>query len=397
MDTLGQRISSTRTTRRMTQQQLADLAQTSIEVVRKLEQGSRHSARLDTLQRLANALDIPIAQLVGKPQGMPGSVDDARVLTLRRAVLTPADPVGDPPPVEQLRTSVTDLWRLYWTGRYTPLVRDLPTALESGRAAARNAVGDEARRSAYAVLAELWQIAGSVLAHLACEDLAHYAIAEATRAADAADDRLLLGAQYATRTWILARQGLWDEAEQLAVSSAAALEPTLSRASADELAVWGELLRYGTTAAARGGRRPEAEDMQGLVSAAASAMGSRQPTIAGLSPFGPTIAGMAAVGIAVATEEPRRALELAGRVENIGAAPVSVQARYLLNVAYAQTMDMHSLAAVDTLRRVDTLAPEVLLQNTLARAIVEELLPRRSQQRLPGLPQLAARMGVGGE
>jgi hypothetical protein len=111
-------------------------------------------------------------------------------------------------------------------------------------------------------------------------------------------------------------------------------------------------------------------------------------------PFGPTIAGMAAVGIAVATDEPREALRLAEQVADITRAPLAIQARYLLNVAYAQTMDWRSLEAVATLQHVNRVAPEVLPGQTIAKAIVAELLPRRRQQRLPGLAVIARRLGM---
>jgi len=359
---------------------------------RKLEQGQRQSGRLDTLVRLANALDVPPAELIGKPRGLLVGGEDGEVLELRRALLgIGLKPYTDDPPTPaDLRPRVADLWSLYWAGRYGLLARQLPAALADTRATIRQHPGP----AGHAVLAELLQISAAMLAHVAYEDLAHVALLHALAEADRAEDPLLRAAQQATLTWLLARQGLWDEAEHLAVTAAADVEPVISRATPDQLAVWGELMRYGVTAVARTGRRSEAEEMLGMVSAAASAMAGRRPGLAGVLPFGATVAGMAAVGIAVATDEPRRALALAARVDDLAAAPLAIQARYLLNVAYAQTMDWRSAEAVATLRRVDQLAPELLPHQTIARAIVDELLPRRRRQRLPGLVAIAKRVGV---
>jgi transcriptional regulator with XRE-family HTH domain len=393
-DTLGSRIADIRADRRLTQAQLATMAGVSIDLIRKVEQGARQAMRLDNLNLIAQALDVPVARLIGKPEGLSGPTEDARVLTLRRALLAPVGLAGDPADVAELKTSVAGLWETYWRARYPALVAALPAAIGSVRGRVRAAVGDTERRAAHRQLAEVMQVTAATLTHLACEDLAHYALAEAMRAADEVSDPVLRGAIRAAQTWVLARQGLWVEAERLSIAAAAEVQPSLASATPDELAVWGELLRYGTTALARDHRVSEARELQGMVENAAAVMGSRRANLGGLAPFGSVIAGMAAVGIAVATEEPREALDLAARVGDIGSAPPSVQGRYLLNVAYAQTMDWHNLAAVDTLTKVGMIAPEVLRQQTIARAVVGELWGRRSQQRLPGLVALARTVGI---
>jgi transcriptional regulator with XRE-family HTH domain len=392
-NSIGQRLIALRKPRRMSQADLAASADVSVDTIRKLEQGQRQSARLDTLVRIAHALDVPVAEVMGKPRGLAVGGQESEILELRRLVV--AGPVAetDPPSIDVLRGRIAELWRRYWTGRYAELARDLPGILRASAGATRGADTDD-RRAGWGVIAELHQITASLLAHLAYEDLAHVALMRAVTAAEAAEDPLLRAAQHATKTWILTRQGLWSEAETVAVDTAAEIEPVMSKATAEQPAVWGELLRYADTGLARAGRKAEAEDMLRLVQAAASAIGDRRPSMTSVVSFGPTIAGMAAVGIAVATDEPRRALALADQVPSITDAPKAVQSRYLLNVAYAQAMDWQSQAAVDTIRRAEAVAPEAVAQQTIARAIVAELWPRRRKQRLVGIVGLAERMGV---
>lgn len=378
---LGQRIATIRSRRRITQEALAEAAGVSVDLVRKLEQGRRKSARLDTITQIANALDAPIAELIGKPAGLAIDAQGQEIHAIRRAIVGVYDP-PDPRPA-----NVADMWQLYWTGRYGALSRMLPAELALTRAAAANG-----GRTAHATHAEVLQIAASLLSHLAYEDLAHVALMQAVMAAEQADDPTLRGAQLATRTWILARQGLWQDAERLSLATADEVEPRMSTATPDQLAVWGECLRYGCTAMARAGRGTEAREILRQINTAAVAIDGRRPQLAGMRPFGPIIAGMAAVGIAVATDEPRQALRLAGQVGDISQAPLAVRARYLLNVAYAQMSDWQSLAAVETLRQVERLAPELMPQQTIARAIIGELLTRRG--RLPGLRSIATRAGV---
>jgi hypothetical protein len=363
----------------------------SVDLVRKLEQGQRRAARLDSVAGLAHALDISPAELLGKPRGLGSRAGEAEVGAIRRSILGLTVTGTELPEEESLRIAVVELWRLYWSGRYADLAREIPARVEQARAFT-SADGD--RRAAYALLAELLQMTASLLAHLAHEDLAHLALAEADGAAAAADDHLLAAGMQATRSWVLSRQGLWSEAELVALAAADRIEPTMSRASVDQVAVWGELLRYGTTAVARSGRQAEAQELLSLVNAAAARMGGDQPTRYVGTAFGPTVAAMKAVDVAIAADRPRQALKLAERVESPGVAPTAMHARYLLNVAWAQMTDWRSQDAVDTLRKVEHLAPEMLPHQSITRAIVAELLPRRSKQRLPGLVSLADRIGM---
>ena len=394
-DSLGARIAALRVRRRLTQQQLADQAGISVDVIRKLEQGQRATARLDTITGLSHALDVPVSELLGKPRGLaPGLAENGEMMALRKAVLGLADPVSGPPSADLLRTRTGELWSLYWAGRYAELARALPGMIDNTRAAAL-AAPTVSREGAYGALAELLQLAAALLTHLAHEDLAHVALMGAATAAETASDELLYGSQQATRTWLLIRQGLYSEAERLAVTAAEQLEPRLSQATPDRLAVWGELLRYAVTAAARSrGREVETQEMLGLAEAAAAAMqGNRPMRYSGLS-FGPTIMAMKRVDVAMADDRPDRALVLAGRVERMAEVPVAIQARYLLNVANAQCSTWESQAAVDTLRRVRDMAPEMIRHQGLARAVTQELLPRRRTQRLPGLTGLASHLGI---
>ncbi|SCL15000.1 helix-turn-helix domain-containing protein [Micromonospora inyonensis] len=389
MDSLGRQIAKIRGRRGMSQRELAAAAGVSVDLVSKLEQGQRKSARLESVAALAHALDVTPAELLGKPRGLAAGAEDGEIGAIRRAVLGLRPDHQDPPTRAAQTAAIDDLWSAYWSGRYAHLARQLPDRVDQARALTR-----DGRPADHALLASALQLTGSLLAHLAHEDLAHLALTEAGRAAEASGDHLLHAAQQATRSWVLSRQGLWSEAEHVAITAAASVEPTLSRSSVDQVALWGELLRYGTTAVARSGRQAEATELLGLVGAAASRMGHDQATRYVGRAFGPTVARMKAVDVAVSGGQPRRAIRLADQVEHPEAAPTAMHARYLLNVAWAQTMDWRSQDAVDTLRRVEALTPELLLHQTLAHTIVAELLPRRHRQRLPGLAALADRMGV---
>lgn len=105
---MGDRIAELRLRRSLSQEGLADKAGLSVDVVRKLEQGQRTSARLTTINALARALDTEPSVLVGQPSTFEGShaveAEPPSVLALRQAV-----------------SPLTDLLGAKWTRRIHPL------------------------------------------------------------------------------------------------------------------------------------------------------------------------------------------------------------------------------------------------------------------------------------
>ncbi|RKN45749.1 helix-turn-helix domain-containing protein [Streptomyces hoynatensis] len=67
--TIGDRIARFRAKRKLTQEQLAERSGLSVDVVRKLEQGQRQTARLTTLNALAATLDVEPSVLMGHQPG----------------------------------------------------------------------------------------------------------------------------------------------------------------------------------------------------------------------------------------------------------------------------------------------------------------------------------------
>lgn len=377
----------------MTQDELAEASGVHIGTLRKLEQEQRKSATIKTVTALANALDVPINELLGVHPGLTEHTTD--VASLRRAIMDRTDD-HEPPDLELLRHQVLELRGLYWHARYGALAEEVPRHLALARSAVRAAVGDDQRRTANALLSESLQIAASLVTQLAYEDLAHVALLQATDAADAAEDPLLLAAQHSATAWVLSRQGLWQQAQTLATEAAREVEPILSRALADQIGLWGELLHFGMVALAREGRTTEAHELLSLVQAAGQALGKRVPTSYKV-PFSSTWAQHSAVQLAQSTDQPREALRAAERVESLDALPPATQARFLLNKAWALTLEWRSEDALVCLRSIEEKAPELLNHHGLARQVVEELMPRRKKNRLVGLKTIAEHMGVVGE
>jgi hypothetical protein len=80
-----------------------------------------------------------------------------------------------------------------------------------------------------------------VLTQLRRDDLAYHSIGLAIDAGRNAADDVVVAAAVCGENWLLTRQARFDEAEQAALSSAEAIEPSLTRSSAAHVAVWGWL------------------------------------------------------------------------------------------------------------------------------------------------------------
>ncbi len=376
----------------MSQEQLATASGVYVGIIRKLEQGKRQSARLDTITALAAALDAPVSDLLGVQHGLSDG-KTADVAAIRAAIYDRSED-AESPALAVLRRNVTDMRSLYWHARYGALSEQIPGHLAAARSAVRAASGGDDRRTASAILSESLQIAAKLVTQLAYEDLAHVALLQAVDAAEAAEDPLLRAAQHSSMAWLLSRQGLWQQAQTLAATAAQEIEPVLSKASQEQVAVWGYLLHFGTMALAREGRTDEAHELLALVQAAGQVVGERKLTAAYTVPFSRTWAAHSEVQLAQVTDQPRQALTAAKRVEHPETLPPSIHCRHLLNVAWAATLQWKSQEALDALRKIEQIAPEMLQHHGLARSVVEELMPRRRKQRMPGLKGIAERMGV---
>jgi transcriptional regulator with XRE-family HTH domain len=69
MDSIGSRIFKLRKQRRLTQRELAELAGVSVDLVSKLEQGVKQTARITSLEKIAGALGVPLTGVLCRELG----------------------------------------------------------------------------------------------------------------------------------------------------------------------------------------------------------------------------------------------------------------------------------------------------------------------------------------
>jgi transcriptional regulator with XRE-family HTH domain len=177
---IGEQISRLRHLRRLTQDELAAASGVSVDVIRRLEQGQRNTARLATLSAIATALDAQLSVILA-PQQAFTSAPQHGIDRIRRALMAPcltdltdlaetAEPAGAVD-LDQLATSTDTAWTLWQRGEYNVLGAVLPTLIIECRNVARESTGD-AQTRAWTLLTTAYEVAAGVAVMLGYEDLA---------------------------------------------------------------------------------------------------------------------------------------------------------------------------------------------------------------------------------
>ncbi|MFG1790487.1 helix-turn-helix domain-containing protein [Nocardia sp. NPDC049149] len=377
----------------LTQRQLADQAGVSVDLVRKLEQGGRQTASIASLQKLARALDVDIADLVGKRAGVPSTDPDSGIVAIRRALTPVDDLLGETNEdaavtLDDGRRAVDYAWGAYWVGRYELLTSILPLGITQLRAtvhAARNGSVAPANE----LLARMYWVTGCTLVHLGQTDPAFLAIRQALAAAQAGNDPLLLGTIRGSVAWQLLVQGRYEESRGVALRAAADLEPA-GEVSQAQLSAYGSLVLQGATAAGRAQRVPDALALVDAASEVALRIGIDRRDYE--TYFGPSQVVMQTVDVNVSSERYPEALAAAKDMPANSGLPQSSRARHLTDTAVALTRTGQHQRALDTLLTAERVGgPDWLKYQSLPRHIVSELLDH--DRRVP-LRAFARRLGV---
>lgn len=371
MSDAGKHVKEIRKRRGLTQRELAEAAGVSLSIIRKLEQGERETARLETLRKLATALRVPTMRLSGGPnEEGPRAGTAERWEAVRAAIEQP--PVNrelgsEAPTVVGVRDALRAVEPLSREGEFAQLAIVLPPLLRDAEA-----LGAEGR----AVRVRLLQLAGWLMVQTRQFEAAEVAL---QRALDDSADRLEAAATVNTQCWLLLRQGELDSALDLAVRWADETEPRLSRATPAELSTWGWLLLRVSAAAVRNSQAGQAADAIRLAQSAAVALGREYaPENDALRTFGPTTVKLKAAENASVTDRPDVVLRLADRIPQYALKPTSNNRnRHYLDVADAYTKTDQYAEAFGRLEQIREGSPEWLPNQVYARRILDKIVKGR--------------------
>ena len=397
---LGRTLRRLRRLADLTQEELAERSGVSVDVIRQLEQGRKHSARLPTLHALANGLGVELTTLLGDPPAVAssGENDGPRFVAVRRAIMPtlwgpPADPAGPDFSLDRLREQIADAWTQYHAAEFDAVMKALPDLISDARSATASGSDDD-RAAAFAALGKALQLGGHVAVRMGKTDLALASLERAIGAAAQSSDPLLVPMIVNSVAWTYQRQGRLDDALSIALHAADTIEKAGRTDTADGLKVWGALTMSAATSAARSSDYEHAAAMM----AKAEKEAARVSTLpAGsdhrmISVFSPSSVRIERVRLAVQYGHPEDALKLAKGMRLSKDTPPSWRTWLLLDVARAHTDLGDAPGAVKTLESLRRVAPTWMQHHTLAVAIVRDLwsLPNHP----PGLRALAEFLGV---
>ncbi|MFE1960927.1 helix-turn-helix domain-containing protein [Streptomyces sp. NPDC059479] len=367
----GKHLRNVRKRRGLTQPELATASGVSLSIIRKLEQGERASARMETLRKLATALRVPTMRLKdGSTEDGPTAGTEARWEAVRHALERP--PLApefddDMPTVEGVRSALTASQPFFKKDQFAELARVLPTLLRDAEA-----LGSEGR----AVRVRLLQLAGWLMVQTRQFDAAEVAL---QRAMDDASDRMEAAATVNTLCWLLLRQGKLDEALTTAIRWADETEPRISRATPDELSTWGWMLLRVSAAAVRNSQGGQAKDALKFAKAAAVALGREyEPQNDFLRTFGPTTVLLKRAENASVADLPEVVLRLANTIPKEGLKPTSNNTnRHFLDVSDAYAKTGQYAEAFGKLTTIQKSSPEWLPNQAYARTVLRRIVEGR--------------------
>ncbi|WP_030682721.1 helix-turn-helix domain-containing protein [Streptomyces sp. NRRL B-1347] len=398
---LGRTLRRLRRLASLSQEELAERSDVSVDVIRQLEQGRKHSARLPTLHALANGLGVELTTLLGDPPAVSstGENDGPRFVAVRRAIMPTlwapeARPPGPGFSMARLREQIAEGWTQYHAAEFDAVMKALPDLISDARSAAA-AAGDTADRGAgFAALGKALQLAGHVAVRMGKTDLALISLERAIDAARQSCDPLLVPMVVNSTAWAYQRQGRLEDALGIALHAAADMADAGHTGTADGLKVWGALTMSAATSAARSGDYERAAAMMETAEKEATRV-SKLPDTGDsrmVSVFSPSSVRIERVRLAVQYAHPEDALKLAKGMRLAKDTPPSWRTWLLLDVARAHTDVGDAAGAVKTLEALRRTAPMWMRHHTLAVAIVRDLwaLPNHP----PGLRPLAEFLGI---
>lgn len=411
MSSLGENVKNYRRLKGWTQEQLAEAAGASVGTVRIVEQGG--NASVEMLNSFARALDTTTSSLFATEVPSPIEVDSSegpRLMELRRALMPPvglSETIMEPDQPIALSTierDIDDQHALYRTDRYDSVAKRLPGILRAAETAVATSDDGEDRQRAIIVRARAFLLAGKYLTQVRRYDMAYHALSRGIQDARETGQVQLATNGVVGMGWLLLRQNRFNEAEQLATRTADSVEPRMSKATAGELAVWGELLQRVASASLRNNRPDIAREARRMATTAANALGREHMDFREhWGTFGPVTAETKAIEDLALIGDARGVLSRADdgpvggkALKRLGRTSPNSWDRHRLDIAKAHVLLGSHQDAMDELTGIKASSPEWLKHQSMARRIMRDILGNRKRTLTQDMRDMATHLGVAG-
>ena len=306
---VGERIAYHRKRLGLSQVEFAGLVGRSESWVSQVERGVRPVDRLSVLQKVADVLSIPVAELRGDDDQDDGLQERPEAFDMIRGALTGhpaiatilgsgqrATPASE---LDTMRQMHGQVWELVHGSRYTELAPILAALIPGLEAAARNARTETLRDQARELLADTYQATAAAMSKLGEADAAWIAADRAAFTAEAIDAPLTVAASMFRMAHVFLSLGQVAQAQQVATATANALEPQISKtdAPAGALSLYGSFQLVLAIAAARDNDRSLAHAHLDTAREIAARTGEDRDDYG--TEFGPANVAIHAVAVAV--------------------------------------------------------------------------------------------------
>ena len=393
---LGRKIAGYRQRRGLSQKEFARLVDRSETWLSQVERGVRRIDRMSVLERLAEALDVPLAELaadapvvVAATRPPAAASELGLALSSSDALTAVLSEASGPVDVDRLAAQVSDAWTFTHASEYEEVGALLVGLLPELEQAARIAEGDE-QRAVFGSLARAYHACAAVLATIGDLGAAWVAADRAISAAERSGDALLMAEGAFRLTLVFQSARRLEQARQTASTAAAALESRACSGEPAALSVWGALQLQLAVVAARQNDADRAEEHIRLATKAADQLGEDRNDYD--TEFGPTNVALHTVAVAVELGDAGRALRTAATVDASALSPER-QARFLIDVARAHAQRRNVEGVVSALNDALAAAPEQARNHPLIGELLGDLL-RSAQGDDAALRMLAHRLGL---
>ncbi|MFE7130051.1 helix-turn-helix domain-containing protein [Streptomyces sp. NPDC057638] len=374
---LGRKIAFNRKRRGLSQKEFAGLLDRSEAWVSQVERGVRRIDRMTVLEKVADVLDLPIAELAAEAP-IVASVAEGEAPGVRRlrlvlsaahsltAILSPPQA----PDLPALRADVERAWSLTHAGDYADLA-ELLEGLVPRLESATRAGTEEERPELFRLLATMYHTCSAALSNMGEPEAAWIAVDRAVVAAERAGDPLLMAAGEFRLSIVFLGARHYDQAALVSGSAADALAPLAKEGEPGAIALRGALTLQRAVAAARLNQARDAYAHLRQAREMAARIGDGRNDYN--TEFGPTNVALHEVAVAVDLGDAGVALRAAEEVDASGLSSER-QARFGIDLAKAHAQRRQIDQAVSSLVRVRDLLPEMFRAKPAVKQLVSDLV-----------------------
>ncbi|MEU2307023.1 helix-turn-helix domain-containing protein [Streptomyces misionensis] len=394
---LGRKIAFHRKRRGLSQKEFAGLLGRSEAWVSQVERGVRRIDRMTVLEKVADVLEVPVAELAAEApivasvaEGEPPGASRLRlVLSAAHSLKAVLSQQNASPDVPALRAEVERAWSLTHQGNYADLAELLEGLVPRLESATRS-VTEAERPELFRLLAVMYHTCSGALANMGEPEAAWIAVDRAVVAAERANDPLLMAAGEFRLSLVFLGARHFEQAAQVSGSAADALRPLAESGQTEAVALRGALTLQRAVAAARLNLADEAYGYLRDAREMAEQVGDGRNDYN--TEFGPTNVGLHEVAVAVDLGDAGVALRAAQAVDESGLS-AERQTRFQIDVARAYAQRRQVADAVSALLRARELSPEMVRALPMVKQLAADLLTM-SQPPSEELRTLAAELGV---